>query len=364
MARRRTLEAPDAATLAEIEKGFAAKPGGAPLGLGAPIAKVASETAQSRDARSAEDRAAEARRATQAEAWSAAQAEGRVIETLPLDRIKLNHLSRDRIDSDPEEMAELVASIRASGQRLPVEVVPLEDGQYGLISGWRRLRALSMLAAEEGRPAEVRALVRPAIEAGAAYAAMVEENEIRAQLRPYERGRIAAVAAQTGTFESVEAAVDVIFAAASKAKRSKIRGFALVHFELGDLLNFPRDLSEANGGKLAVALRAGFAAKLRAALEHCSAEDAAAEWALLEPVVQAAQPSEQPSEQPSAKKSRGGRPRRAAAAPLAETVLADGAHVAVREERGKLVVTLDGQGTAPRAAAERMLALLSQHWVS
>ncbi|SDE79903.1 ParB/RepB/Spo0J family partition protein [Limimaricola pyoseonensis] len=357
MARRRTLEAPDPAALAEIEKGFAAKPGAAPMGLGAPIAKVASETAQSRDARSAEERAAEARRARDAEAYARAQAEGRVIETLPIERIRINHLTRDRAEADAEAMEELIASIRANGQRLPVEVVALEDGQYGLISGWRRVRALSLLAAEAGRPAEARAIVRPPVEAGAAYAAMVEENEVRAQLTPYERGRIAAVAAHLGAFESMEAAVDEIFAAASKAKRSKIRGFALVHYELGDVLGFGRELSEVAGMKLAGALRGGFAAKLRAALEHRSAGSAAEEWALLAPVLAEAEAAPAPK----AAVARGGRPKRETAAPLAEGALPGGGRVAVHEEGGKLVLSLDGPGTDRQAQAERLVALLAEH---
>ncbi|MFD1810228.1 ParB/RepB/Spo0J family partition protein [Gemmobacter lanyuensis] len=96
-------------------------------------------------------------------------------------------------------MEELKSSIRASGQRLPVEVVALPEGRFGLISGWRRIAALKELAEEAGETApEVLALVREGREAGAIYAGMVEENELRAALTPYERGRIAAVAAGQG----------------------------------------------------------------------------------------------------------------------------------------------------------------------
>ncbi|MGR3464436.1 MULTISPECIES: ParB/RepB/Spo0J family partition protein [Rhodobacterales] len=357
MARRRTLEAPDARALAEIEAGFAAKPSPGPGGFAAPIAQVASEAATDRDARPATDRAQEARTASEAAAWRDAQSEGRVIVTLPLDRIAVNHLTRDRVETDAEAMDELIASIRANGQRLPIEVVDLGEGRYGLVSGWRRVRALALIGAEEGAQPTARAIVRPAIEAGDAYAAMVEENEIRAQLTPYERGRIAAVAAHLGAFSSMEAAVDAIFAAASKAKRSKIRSFALVHYELGDLLSHGRELSEAAGLRLAAALKGGFAAKLRGALERGEAEDAEAEWALLEAVLGTLEKAPRDT-------VRGGRPRRAAPPPLAETVLPDGARATVRGDGARIVLTLDGQGdldeAGRRALAERLLARLAE----
>lgn len=51
---------------------------------------------------------------------------------------------------------------------------------------------------------------------------MVEENEVRANLSHYERGRIAVLAAEQGHFTHVEEAVARLSGAASKAKRSKI----------------------------------------------------------------------------------------------------------------------------------------------
>ena len=54
-----------------------------------------------------------------------------------------------------------------------------------------------------------------------------------------------------GHFADVEEAVARLFGAASKAKRSKIRSFALVHEELGDMLAFPEELTEKGGLRLA-----------------------------------------------------------------------------------------------------------------
>ena len=70
-----------------------------------------------------------------------ARAEGRLVERLPLAAVETDHLLRDRIETDEEEMGHLVASIQAHGQRTPIEVTELAPGRYGLISGWRRIKA-------------------------------------------------------------------------------------------------------------------------------------------------------------------------------------------------------------------------------
>ncbi len=303
MAKRRRLEAPDSVALANIEAGFAAKPALDRMGLTAPIAKIAGEIARDAVPLAPETRAVMAGANAAAESWRAAEAEGRVLRDLPLDEIDTDHLVRDRLTMATEELDELKQSIRANGMRLPIEVVALDEGRFGLISGLRRVTALRQLQAEDpGRWPTVRALIRPAAEAGPTYAAMVEENEQRAALTPYERGRIAVVAVGQGAFTSIEAAVDAIFAVASKAKRSKIRSFALVHEHLGDLLSYPTTLSERNGLRLASALRLGCSAALREALTLGTANSAEDEWTQLEPIVRASEGSETQPE-------RGGRPK-------------------------------------------------------
>ncbi|MFD1912728.1 ParB/RepB/Spo0J family partition protein [Halodurantibacterium flavum] len=306
MAKRRRLDAPTPADLADLETGFEARP---VSGFVAPIAQVAAETARAADPLPADDRAA----AAGADALRRAEAEGRLILDLPLDAVVAEHLVRDRMVVSGAEMEELKTSLRLHGQRLPIEVVDLGQGRFGLVSGWRRLTALRALA-ETGGTGTVKALVRAGWATGASYVAMVEENEQREQLSPYERGRIAVVAADQGAFPSTEAAVDTIFGSASKAKRSKIRSFALVHEELGDMLSFPADLSERAGLRIAQALRLGFAAKLREALASGMGVDAATEMAVMEPVLAEA-------EQVTREPSRGGRPRQA---PRRGTPMRDG----------------------------------------
>lgn len=304
MAKRRRLEAPGAAELADLEAGFAAKPVPDRISLGAPIAQIAGEIARANDPQDTEKRVSIARDSVDAEAWRLAQSEGRVVAELPLTAILLDHLMRDRLVVDADEIEELKASIRTNGLRLPIEVVALPEGRYGLISGWRRVTAIQALHREDpSLPATIKAFLRPSHEAGALYTAMVEENELRAQITPYERGRIAVMAAQQGAFTDTEAAIDTIFATASKAKRSKIRSFAAVHAALGNALRFPTELSERNGLRLAQALREGHGVELAQSLSRATPADAAEEWAMLEPVLARAETQER---QPA----RGGRPRR------------------------------------------------------
>lgn len=304
MARRRRLDAPDATELAQIEAGFAAKPVPERIGLAAPIAQVAADAARLSQPEGTDIRVAMARDSADAEYWRAAQAEGRVLRDLPLAAILAEHLVRDRMEVLRADLDELKQSIRENGQRLPIEVVALDDGRFGLISGWRRMTVLQELQAETGMPHSVKALVRSMTEASASYLAMVEENELHSPLTPYERGRIAVMAAGQGAFPSPDAAVDGIFAAASKAKRSKIRSFALVYEELGDMLAFPTDLTEKNGLRLAQALRQGFGQQIRTALATGQGVDPAREWALLEPVMRRAEAAERSP-------ARGGRPKSA-----------------------------------------------------
>jgi hypothetical protein len=222
----------------------------------------------------------------------AARAEGRLVQRLPLAAIEADHLVRDRIADNPEEMQALQASIRARGQQTPVEVVDLGDGRYGLISGWRRLQALTALLMETGedRFATVQALLRRPEGAAAAYLAMVEENEIRVGLGHYERARIAARAVEQDVYSGLKAALNHLYQNVSRAKRSKIRSFVTVYQALDGSLRFPAALPERLGLVLAQALEAdaGLADRVKAALAKTAPATAAEEQAhvarLLRPV--------------------------------------------------------------------------------
>jgi ParB/RepB/Spo0J family partition protein len=218
----------------------------------------------------AADAAATAALAEVSGAMAAARAEGRLVQRLPLAAVEAGHLARDRLGVDEGELAALIASIRSHGQRMPVEVTEIAAGRYGLISGWRRLAALKRLAAETGeaRFAEVLALVRRPAGAAAAYVAMVEENELRLALSHYERARIVASCVDLGVFPTGKAALNTLFAAGSRARRSKIGSFVPVVRALEGAVRHPGAIHERLGLKLAAALDGGAvtAAGLRAAL--------------------------------------------------------------------------------------------------
>jgi ParB family transcriptional regulator, chromosome partitioning protein len=185
-----------------------------------------------------------------------ARAEGRMIQSLPLDAVQSDYLVRDRLGVEDEAQEALIASIRARGQQVPVEVVELGPGRYGLISGWRRLAALRALFAETGDPAfaTVLAILRRPAEASDAYVAMVEENELRVGLSYYERARIVARAVEAGVFPDRTEALRGLFATASRARRSKIGSFLALYAALDGALRFPQAIPERLGLKLAAAL--------------------------------------------------------------------------------------------------------------
>jgi ParB/RepB/Spo0J family partition protein len=216
---------------------------------------------------------------------AAARKDGRLIQRLPIDVIDEAYLVRDRIAQDDADMDALVASLRARGQQTPIEVVELGTGRYGLISGWRRLMALKTLHADgaEGDFAHVQSLVRAPKDTPDAYIAMVEENEIRANLSFYERARIAARAAEQGAYPTARHAVKGLFANAPSARRSKINSFVTIYAQLDSVLQFPAALSEKQGLSLAKALSedTSTASRIEADLRAAKPATAQAEWSVL-----------------------------------------------------------------------------------
>lgn len=321
MAKRRRLEVPTAPVsgLEVKSPGRRAAP---------PVARVAGDAA----ALAAADEALAA--------IEAAKGEGRLAIRLPLDAIAVDHLVRDRMGGRDEDMEALIASIRVHGQRTPIEVVETGAGGFGLISGWRRLSALKALRAEsdEARFAHVLAVIRTPADAGAAYVAMVEENEIRVGLSYFERARIAHLAAERGAFASPEAAIDALFASGSRARRSKIRSFLRILEEIGDHLRFPAHLPERLGLRVAAALKEGGKPALLEALAK-PAEDAAAEAAALQVALTPKPPA---------------RPRPAAAR---GDEVAPGLTLTTRGAGAKARLTVAGPGVTPDLIA-RIRAIL------
>ena len=226
-----------------------------------------------------------------------ARTEGRLVQQVPLAAIEVDHLLRDRIHHDDEDMAALRESLRARGQQTPIDLVDLGGGRYGLISGWRRLMALSDLYAQTGdaRFSHIQGLLRRPDGSAEAYLAMVEENEIRVALGHYERGRIAAKAAEAGVYPDIQSAVRHLFSTASKAKRSKIGTFVLIYKALDAVLQFPALIPERLGLALAAGLEAdtALAPRLAQMLGQARPKTPAEEQALLSRALRPATPDKQ-----------------------------------------------------------------------
>jgi ParB family transcriptional regulator, chromosome partitioning protein len=294
-----------------------------PLAM-APIAHVAGESA----ALSAFEEVAETLRT--------ARESGRMVLDLPLDEVAADHLVRDRLPAEDEEMAALRASIRAHGQRTPIEVTPLAGPlPYGLISGWRRLVALKALHAETGeaRFAAIRALVTRPETASAAYVAMVEENEIRVGLSQYERARVVALAARRGIFPDEEAALQALFGAgASKAKLSRIRSFLRLYHALDDALRFPRAIPERLGLRLVERIREGHGPRLAEVLVAAAPRTPEDEIVTLERLSTPSRATPDASSD--------------------EEEVRPGVTLGIRRIGGGLTLTLRGRGVTPALAAE------------
>ena len=250
---------------------FGAPAEGPPSIARAPIADVAA------------DAAATAALADLSQELAEARAQGRMVLSLPVDTIVMDHMVRDRVVIEDAEMEALMASIAARGQQSPIEVLEVAPGQYGLISGWRRCQAIQRLAEHGRHDGQVLALLRKPADASATYQAMVEENEIRVGLSYFERARIAAKAVEVGVFETDKAALLTLFASASRAKRSKIRSFLPLVAAFDGHLRYPHLIGERLGLKLSAALETDLALadRVRAALEAAQVDTAEAEQAVL-----------------------------------------------------------------------------------
>jgi len=293
MAKRRKLELPNAEDLNKIEEEFRSETltHRAP-GLTPPIAQVAAETAAAVSVIDPAERARQARDSADAETLRTAQEKGLILQELPIHEIAPDDLGRDRAKIDADEMMELRTSIATHGLRLPIEVYELADQsdgkKYGIISGYRRYLATSELATmsrDKERYQTIKAIIKTPQSLSDAVVAMVEENEIRSNLSHFERGRVAALSAQNGIYVNVEEAVNVLFASASKAKRSKIRSFAQVFEELGDLLTEPETLTERQGLRIANALRNGAGGRLRDALAAHHTASGVDDLIVIEPIL-------------------------------------------------------------------------------
>lgn len=199
-----------------------------------------------------------------AKKFRAAQQEGRVLIEIPLGEISTTDLPRDRLDLETvatsDEMEELKASIRERGQKEPVEVYHGEGDQYQLKKGWRRYTALTQLFETTGDERFAKIVAR--VEAGEndrmdRYIDMVEENVVREDLTFAEMAQVALSAAADPDVEGADAEVLVnrLYGSLHKMKRSYIRSFVYLLSELGESLQWPKEVSRNTGIEVARAMK-------------------------------------------------------------------------------------------------------------
>lgn len=231
------------------------------------------------------------------------------IHHIPLGEIDAHALPRDRISLAPSALTELQASIASLGLTHPVEVWRKHDPDavppYGLISGLRRLTATRALG-----HTTIPAFIRDPSDIAEAMTRMVAENEIRAAISPWEKGRLVTEAVAEGLFPTLDAATDSLYRTLDRHRRARIRAMAEVVAEIGDhLLTAPETLSQNQITRIAFALRAGLAPLLTTALRTSKQKSPDAQWKLILPILLEAEDS---TRTPDTALYRPNRPRRMA----------------------------------------------------
>lgn len=181
---------------------------------------------------------------------------GLVIDTVPVDRVRMTKLVRDRFRSQNLDLSELKASIRAIGLSNPIQVEPDGKGGYELVQGLRRLTAYREIFAETGDEAFARipAGLMPTGETmDLLYRRMVDENLIRKGVSFAEMASLARAYADDGVggCADLDEAVNRLYASAAPQKRSYIRRFAIVMRVLEKALEHPHAIPRALGLELA-----------------------------------------------------------------------------------------------------------------
>lgn len=216
---------------------------------GGPMSAAVRETAENLKGSTEAKVEARKRNADDAKIYRAARDEGRIVEKISIDEVRTDDLPRDRIDlssvGSSDEMDELKASIRAHGQKEPIELFLDEQGALQLKKGWRRLSALRALYDETSDDRFHLALARiDRMGAGRLqhYVDMVEENVIREDLTFAEMAQLAISASCDPRIEGsdAEGLVNSLYASLHKMKRSYIRSFVGLLQSLGEDLRFPK----------------------------------------------------------------------------------------------------------------------------
>ncbi len=228
--------------------------------MGAAVRDAASSLQDATEAKVEQRR----RNTEDAKSFRAAQADGRLLEDVDVADIQTDDLPRDRLDlnavESSDDMEELKTSIRARGQREPIELYRDGQGVLQLKKGWRRLTALRQLFAETGEVRFSKVTARIEVRAESRldrYIDMVEENVVRENLTFAEMAQVAILAAQDSSVDEIDpdAMVSRLYGSLHKMKRSYIRSFVFLLTQLGDALKWPKAVARNLGVDVSRAVR-------------------------------------------------------------------------------------------------------------
>lgn len=194
--------------------------------------------------------------------------EGLITDLVPIDQIRTDKLTRDRVAKRDEDLEELKTSIRDVGLSNPIRVEQVDDG-FELIQGYRRLSAYRELYEETGDEAFARipaGLTARGDALETLYRRMVDENLVRRDISFAEMAELARGYAKDPetAVDDVDEAIKLLYASAGRQKRSYIRHFVTMLDGIGSHLKFSENIPRALGLDLArrISEEEGFATRL------------------------------------------------------------------------------------------------------
>ena len=212
---------------------------------------------------------------------------------IPLSEIDESALPRDRTHMNGQAMEELRLSIYATGLRTPIEVFELrepdETHKYALISGLRRLTAMRQNASEwADAPTQVDAFIRQPRTMTDALKLVLEENELRADPSPWERGEFALAAVEAEIFDTIDAAARALYPAANRMKQTRIRWCAEIVKEFRGKLAEPHTWSLRRLQLIYFAMINSYTELMHQALDEHPMLSPAEQWERLRPYTEEA----------------------------------------------------------------------------
>jgi ParB family chromosome partitioning protein len=234
----------------DFDDAEASVPAGTPETRRGPMATAITENADALAARQSAEAAIRAENDALAHEHVRLKKAGLITDLIPLDQIKAEKLTRDRVAGRDDEIDELKASIRDIGLSNPIRVEKLEQG-YELIQGYRRLTAFRELYDETGDAAY--AAIPAGINASGEhiqqlYRRMVDENLVRRGVSFGEMAQLViAYRNEDPTVESYDRAVEVLFASSGRQRRSYIKSFVRLIQKIGGSLEHLQAVPRAQG---------------------------------------------------------------------------------------------------------------------